>query len=211
MGKVMMGRLALVPALAGVLCGCQQEKVYQLSPTAAEAALVGSRIPAIAFGMAAHCGPGVEIPGGVAWHISHRTAAPQGHQEFVVLTAKFSPSGDGTQVAVDVEPSATANKDAFAKGMAEKPAVANMFRAIVSEQVDAALSKRDFEFANIRGSMALAMVSMMPEIRQQMDRQTDDYQRAERQKVDDAYRTAGPGSGVPSGYGTQTAPSNPWK
>ena len=86
-----------------------------------------------------------------------------------------------------------------------------MFRAIVSEQVDAALSKRDFEFANIRGSMALAMVSMMPEIRQQMDRQTDDYQRAERQKVDDAYRTAGPGSGVPSGYGTQTAPSNPWK
>ena len=191
-----VARVALVSALALGLCSCGQEKAYPDTVEAAQAALVGSTIPDIAFGMSAHSEPAIAIPGGVEWFISRDqsgsegSASPGSPKRLLVLTARFEPvsGGSGIRVAVDVEPATSAQAPAFAKGMGQKPAVAAMFRSITSEQVDATLSHRDFNFANIRQSMALATVSMLPEISNQMDSAAEEFHRRDRENVDDAYR-----------------------
>jgi hypothetical protein len=189
-----VSRLALVPALALGLYACAQEKTYPVTVEAAQAALVNTEIPGIAFGMSAHSEPAIAIPGGVEWFISRdqsgseASASPASQKHLLILTAQFDPVSGGTRVAVDVKPGSSAQASAFAKGMEQKPAVAAMFRSIASEQVDATLSHRDFNFANIRQSMALATLSMMPEISNQMDSAAEEFHRADRERVDNAYR-----------------------
>ena len=64
-----LGPLAAL-ALLAALAGCQQGRVYPLSPDAARSALVGSTIPDMAFGKQAHSSPGEATPDGVAWMVS---------------------------------------------------------------------------------------------------------------------------------------------
>lgn len=82
--------------------------------------------------MAAYSDPGQAVPGGVAWHIfrfsnGSASVGPAGSEgELLVLTARVSAASGGSAIAVDVAPSAGANAQAFAKGMASKPAIASM-------------------------------------------------------------------------------------
>jgi len=192
--------------LAASLTACgQQPKTYTVTPDAAKEALVDTTIPDIAFGKAAHGAPAVATETGVAWSIQagasedsvtegasrdRGTADRSGH-EIMVLTAALVPLDGRTQVTVNIESPEGGDPDGARKLDKQKPQIANLWRSIAREQVDAVLTHRKFEFANIQGGMAVAIVSELPNISKQADNAVKASERQEIEKIHDAYRAAG--------------------
>jgi hypothetical protein len=186
-----------------VLAGCgQQSTVYSVAPDAARHDLVGTRIPDMAFGMSAHVEPAVATADGVAWHVIVSADTPAiGHdvmmtmpdgtpgREVMVLSAMLARSDKGTLVTIEIRPALGADRNAFDKTMNNQPAVAGMFRAIASEAVDAGLSHRPFEVKNISARIAIATLSMLPQIRQKMDEAARAFEQRDLDTIHNAYRT----------------------
>jgi len=193
MGAVMGRRCrGLAALLLLVLAGCgQQGTVYAVSPDDARRDLVGTHIPDMAFGMSAHAEPAVSTVDGVEWHIVRAedgaTIGDGGH-EIMVLSATLAPSGGSTLVTIAIRPAAGIDKAVFDKNMNDNPAVADMFRAIAQEAVDAGLAHREFEFANVSAHIAAATISMLPQISQQMDDAARAFEKHDQDTIDDAYR-----------------------
>jgi hypothetical protein len=179
------------------LTGCGQGKVYPLSSDAARSALVGTTIPDIAFGKSAHSGPGEAVADGVAWTVllgsDEDAALPgDGHDSGVMkLTAKLAPASGGVEVSVDIDPPAGADPKRLAEAESQRPAVFSYFRTVAREQVDAVLTRRAFNFAAVSGDMAVATVSMLPDIRKQMDDAEAAYERQDQETIHRAYDAAG--------------------
>jgi predicted small lipoprotein YifL len=185
-------------ALLAALAGCHQGKVYPLSPDAARSALVGTTIPDMAFGKSAHSDPGEATADAVAWRIVRgpaEEAGPpgEGDDEMMKLTATLAPVPGGVEVSVDIGARPGADPQAVAKALSQKPAVERYFRTIAREQVDSVLTRRPFRFEAISGDMAVAMVSMLPEIRKQMDDAAAAYERRDTETIHHAYDAAGQG------------------
>jgi hypothetical protein len=108
--------------------------------------------------------------------------------EVLVLTATLAPSGGSTLVTVDIRPAAGVDKTAFDKNMNDNPAVADLFKAIAREAVDAGLAHRQFAFANVSTQIAAATVSMLPQISQQMDDAAREFEKRDQDTMDGAYR-----------------------
>ena len=183
-----LAALLLLVALAG--CG-QQGTVYAVAPDDARRDLVGTRIPDMAFGMSAHAEPAVSTTDGVEWHIvrgEDAAAIGDGGHEIMVLSATLAPSGGSTLVTIAIRPAAGIDRAVFDKNMNDNPAVADMFRAIAQEAVDAGLAHRDFEFANVSAHIAAATISMLPQISQQMDDAARAFEKHDQDTMDDAYR-----------------------
>jgi len=184
--------LAVISLL--VLAGCGRHgTVYAVATDAARQDLVGTIIPDLAFGNSAHAEPAVGTADGVEWHIvrgDDAAALPGGtpSREIMVLSATLANADEGTLVSVDVKPAAGVDSKAFEQNMSDNPAVADMFRAIAREAVDAGLSHRPFEFGNVSAQIAMATVSMLPQITQQMDEAARAYEQRDRDTIDDAYR-----------------------
>lgn len=180
--------MMFVPALALGLCACSREKTYPVTVEAAQAALEDSKIPDAAFGSEIYSGTATAIPGGVEWPIGLDQSGSKGSgsganpKYVMILAARFIPAAGGIKVAVDLKPPSSGEAEAFAKRMAGRPAVATMYRTITSEQVDAALSHRDFDLANIRQSKALASLAMFPQVNDDMDREVEEFHRRERER-----------------------------
>jgi hypothetical protein len=187
-------------AILAALTGCDQGKTYSMSPEAARSALAGTTIPDIAFGKSAHTAPGeATADGGVAWTIvlgSAEEGAPSADgdsSEVMKLAAKLTPASSGVEVSVDIEPRSGVDPKLLAKAMAQRPAVVRYFRTVAREQVDAVLTHRDFSFPAVSGDMALATVSMLPDIRKQMDEEAAAYERRDLDTVHRAYDLAAQG------------------
>jgi hypothetical protein len=193
MGTVMartLGAAALLLLVALAGCG-QQGTVYAVAPDDARRDLVGTRIPDMAFGMSAHAEPAVSTADGVEWHVirgEDGAVIGDGGHEIMVLTATLAPSGGSTLVTVAIRPAAGIDKAVFDKNMDDNPAVADMFRAIAQEAVDAGLAHREFEFANVSAHIAAATISMLPQISQQMDDAARAFEKRDQDTMDDAYR-----------------------
>ena len=212
-----MSRRALLPALAltvtATLAGCHRAAgvVYPLTPHQARQALIGQTIPDYAFGMSAYTDPAAAAPAGVEWHVipdspaDGRSAAAKPDRPLLVLTATVAPDPAGSRISVDVAPAPGADVARFDQAIAAKPAVRAMFVAIGVEAVDAALNHRKFAFSHIRAPTAIAMASMLPEIRQQFDRAAEADERRDRDNIDAAY---GPAGAAPT---ATTGTVNPWK
>ena len=196
---VSIGLRAAALVVMASLTGCQQGKVYSLSPDAARSALVGSTIPDIAFGKTAHSGPGEATAEGVAWTIMRGPgedgALPNDGDdgEVMKLAAKLEPASGGVEVSVDIDPPSGADPKRLAEANSQRPAVFRFFRTVAREQVDSVLTHRAFSFAAVRGDMAIATVSMLPEIRKQLDDAAAADERHDQETMHRAYDAAGRG------------------
>lgn len=182
--------------LSLALCACgRQGTVYAVQPKAASDTLVGMRIPDLAFGDMAHAEPAEATPDGVAWRVvrGSQEMPEEGDSDHTVLllSATLAQVDGGTLVSVSLKPPPGGDKAAFDSTIGGHPAVADMFRAIASEAVDAGLTHRAFAFANIRTSILLATVSMLPEIRQKLDDTAKASEQRDRDTLDNAYREDG--------------------
>lgn len=213
MRRTLLPTLALTAVVMATLPGCHRAAgvVYPLTPHQARQALVGQTIPDFAFGMSAWTEPATAVPGGVEWRIvpdspaDGRSGAAASDRPIMVLTATVAPDPAGSRISVDVAPAPGADVARFNQAIAAKPAVRAMFVAIGAEAVDAALNHRKFAFSHIRAPMAIAMASMLPEIREQFDRAAEADERRDRDNIDAAY---GPAAATPTA--SQRA-VNPWK
>jgi hypothetical protein len=194
MGSVMGRSWSFAAVLLLALTGCGREgTVYAVAPDEARRDLVGTNIPDMAFGMSAHAEPAVATADGVEWHVvrgEDGSGLPDGGptHEIMVLSATLAPSGESTLVTIAIRPAAGVDKTVFDKNMSDNPAVADMFRAIASEAVDAGLAHRRFEFANISAQIATATISLLPQISQQMDDAAREFEKRDQDTMDEAYR-----------------------
>ena len=193
-------RVAAALAVLAALTGCGQGKVYPLSPDAARSALVGASIPDIAFGKAAHSGPGEATAQGVEWTIV-RGPAEDGEppddgdrSEVMKLTAKLAPASGGVEVSVDIGPPSGADPKLLAKGVAERPAMFQYYRTVAREEVDSVLTHRAFNFGAVSGDMAIAVFSALPDIRKQLAESEAADDRRDQETMHRAYDAAGQGS-----------------
>ena len=179
---------------------------------------MGTKIPGLAFGYAVHTGAGVATGDGVAWYVQqgpdndpdgpHFAPTP----DIMRLTATLKPAkGGGTEVSVAIQPVAGTDVARFERLLTQRPAIAGMFRSITSEQVDAALTNRAFNFANVRQNIAVAMISMLPEIRKSMDKAGDEFEHRDRETVENAYRADGHSDPYATTSSATAAPANPWQ
>jgi len=193
----MRGLLAPLAGLAGLflLTGCGSSgTTYAVTPEAARHALDGTTIPDLAFGGEAHAEPASPIGDGMVWQIDRGPQDTETSEPILLLVAKLAPVRGGTEVTVDVQPAAGTNQAAFDQTITRQPAVHDLFAAIASEAVDARLAHRAFDLGRIRTQMAVAALSMLPQIQDQVDRAAAAHEQQERNAVDDAYRAAGLGA-----------------
>jgi hypothetical protein len=110
------------------------------------------------------------------------------------LAAKLAPASGGVAVSVDIDPPSGGDPKRLADAMSQRPAVFGYFRTVAREQVDAVLTHRAFSFAAVSGDMAVATVSMLPDIRKQLDDAAAAYERQDQETIHHAYDAAGQGS-----------------
>ena len=184
-------------ALLTMLAACDDTKHYPASTDAARAMLVGTTIPDIAFGNSAHSGPGEATAEGVQWAVEVGPADGSGAElehgigdKVMMLKARLVAAGDGTDVTVDLTPPPQVDPAKFRALFDQHPGMDGMFRNIVQEQADSVLTNRPFSYANISASMALAVLSELPNIRQQLDEDRKVYEQHERDTIDHAYDAA---------------------
>lgn len=179
-------------ALLTMLAACGDATHYSTSTDAARAKLVRTTIPDIAFGSSAHSGPGEATVDGVQWAVEMGSAdGLAGNGDTVMLLkAKLVAAGDGTDLTVDLTPPPHVDPAKFKALFDQHPGMDGMFRNIVQEQADSVLTNRPFSYANVSASMALAVLSELPNIRQQLDEDRKVYEQHERDTIDHAYDAA---------------------
>jgi len=184
-------------ALLTMLAACDDTNHYPTSTDAARAKLVGTTIPDIAFGGSAHSGPGEATADGVQWAVEIGPADGLGGDpvqgtgdKVMMLKAKLVAAGDGTDLTVDLTPPPDVDPAKFKALFDQHPGMDRMFRNIVQEQADSVLTNRPFSYANVSASMALAVLSELPNIRQQLDDDRKVYEQHERDTMDQAYDAA---------------------
>jgi hypothetical protein len=184
-------------ALLTMLAACDGTNHYPTSTDAARAKLVGTTIPDIAFGGSAHSGPGEATADGVQWAVE--IGPPDGlggdpvqgiGDKVMMLKAKLVAAGDGTDLTVDLTPPPDVDPAKFKALFDQHTGMDGMFRNIVQEQADSVLTNRPFSYANVSASMALAVLSELPNIRQQLDDDRKVYEQHERDTMDQAYDAA---------------------
>ena len=183
-------------ALLTMLAACDGTKHYPTSTDAARAKLVRTTIPDIAFGSSAHSSPGEATADGVQWAVEVGPGDGSGDDpvhgigdKVMMLKAKLVAAGDGTDLTVDLTPPPHVDPAKFKDLFDQHPGMDGMFRNIVQEQADSVLTNRPFSYANVSGSMALAVLSELPNIRQQLDDDRKVYEQHERDTIDHAYDT----------------------
>ena len=184
-------------ALLTMLAACDDTKHYPTSTDVARAKLVGTTIPDIAFGASAHSGPGEATAEGVQWAVEVGPGDGSGGDsvhdigdEVMILKARLVAAGDGIDLTVDLTPPPHVDPEKFKALFDQHPGMDGMFRNIVQEQADSVLTNRPFSYANISASMALAVLSELPNIRQQLDEDRKVYEQHERDTIDHAYDAA---------------------
>ena len=195
--RTLRSRSLAALALLTMLAACSDTKHYPTSTDAARAMLVGTTIPDIAFGKSAHSGLGEATADGVQWAVEIGSADGLGDDpvhgigdKVMMLKAKLAAAGDGTDLTVDLTPPPHVDPAKFKALFDQHPGMDGMFRNIVQEQADSVLTNRPFSYANVSGSMALAVLSELPNIRQQLDEDRKIYEQHERDTIDHAYDAA---------------------
>ena len=183
-------------ALVATLAACDRAQRYATTPEVARARLAGTVIPDIAFGKAAHGGPGEVTADGVRWAVKNGFAdaaagvsAPDAAAT-LFLRAKVAASGEGTEVTVDLAPPPGVDAARLQALFDQHPAMAKLFRSVAAEQVDSVLTARPFSFSNIRATMALAVVAELPNIREQMNEADEAIDERDRDTMHRAYDQA---------------------
>lgn len=167
-----------------VACAAPQTD-YAVKPEQARAALEYTTIPAAALGGGVHTTSGRIVGNDVLWY-----AETDGGVRVLQLWARLTPSEIGTHVAVELQADGGKLSGGIAKNLAKRPAVAGMFRALVREQVDAALTGREFAVANVNGEIGMALAGSEPELEAGLRAGIEADRRERLSTIDKAYNAA---------------------
>jgi hypothetical protein len=173
--------------MAGLLAACGDGKSYPISANDVTNKLLASKPPMFVFGSS---GANVMVTQGAGGAV--RWTVLQSGKQVMRLVATITPDGDNaSSVAVSVEPPDNDAKTAIGKNLAENPAIVNLYRSAMVEQIDARLNNREFDMSKIRGQMAAAAIATMPKIQQsamQAAQDSSEMERDMRQRAaDEAY------------------------
>ena len=179
-------------ASLSLLSGCGSSwATYSVTPDQARHVLEGTTIPDLAFGGEAHAEPARATVDGVVWQIDRGASDASASEPLLLLVAKLAPAQGSTAVSVDVQPAPGTDRAAFDKTVIGQPAVHDLFVAIASEAADAGLAHRAFDLGRIHAQMALAALTMLPQMQDEVDSAAAAHEQQERNAVDEAYRAAG--------------------
>lgn len=157
--------LALLASVALAACG-EPGEVYPLSEAEVVAKLKQSDMPPGIFGSAA---PDARVSrdtdGNVVWIVSQRGKRLM---RFVAYTEAVD--AENTRVAVEVFGPNDNPEDPINKRFAEHSEIIDLYRDAMTEQVDATLEGRDYEFSRIAGSMMRAAAANAGNIANDMDK-----------------------------------------
>ncbi len=110
--------------------------------------------------------------------------------ETLRLTATTSAARGGTQVAVDVLPPVSTNRDKVNNMLDEHPEYRDLYGSALAEQVDAKLSNRLFSIANVSRAATRVMLHAAPQIaalRKSVDEEHERRAQEERRRYDSLY------------------------
>lgn len=186
-----MRRAALVAlAAAALLAGCgdaSRGETYAIAPADLREALLDTDAPIGVLGSEA-----------VDWKTS-----PSGDdavlwmvlgtddKELLRFTATVVPVGQGARVDVAVLPPESALKDRVAKGLAENGSVRDLYRLAMTEEIDAKLEHRGFDFSRIAGATMQAAAANMGSISDRMDKAGAEFRKRDEENIARAYREEG--------------------
>jgi hypothetical protein len=109
-------------------------------------------------------------------------------EELFSYFAELKAEGDGaTRVKVRLE-GAQGRTENYAKKLAEKPKIRDMYIIAMEERVAATLERRPFEMARIYPAMSAAAVSNMGNLQSSVDQAAEASNREARQNIEKAYR-----------------------
>lgn len=141
-----------------LLAGCAEGRRYDAAPAEARSLLATSEMPLMVFGSQALAVETVRRdPGTVLWLVLDARG-----DEMMRLVARVTAEGSGSRIVADVLPPEGRYHDRVTKGMADNPAVVDLYRKVAAEQVDAAMTGRDFSMAAITPAMMAAAIALVP-------------------------------------------------
>ncbi len=113
-------------------------------------------------------------------------AETDGGKRLLQLWVRLEQVGEGTRARVEI----AHNSAEIAANLADHPEVERMFAALVHEQVDATLTDRAFEFANVSNEVAAALRPMQPTVEAGFRAAEASDKRARAEAIDRAYNEA---------------------
>lgn len=111
-----------------------------------------------------------------------------GDDELIRFAAKLVPVDGGTRVDVEVLAPETKNKEQVTKRLAENDSVRALYHVAMTEEIDAKLENRGFDFTRISGALARATAANMGTIRKSLDEVGEADRKRSRENVDRAYK-----------------------
>jgi len=110
--------------------------------------------------------------------------------EMLRLTATTSAVKAGTQVAVEVLPPVSKDRDKVKNMLDENPAYRDLYGSALVEQIDAKLCNRPFSIANVSRAMTRVMLHAAPQIaamRKSIDEEHERTAKEDRRRYDSLY------------------------
>ena len=174
-------------------CGLADKgTTYPLQAREVRRTLLATEPPLFIFGGNADSGPALPIGNdAIRWTLR---SADNGGSLFSFVARIEDLGNQQSRVSVSVEPAEGDRKDKVAQGMADNPSIVALYQAAMEEQIDAALEKREFDFAVLQDELAGATLASMPKIGANLDEAARASQERDRKNIERAYREEAQGS-----------------
>ncbi len=198
--------LTLIAASLLAACGLADSgTTYPLQARDVRQTLLATEPPVFVFGGNAESGRGTPAgDGAVRWLLKD---AERGRSLFAFV-ARIEDLGEGqSRVSVAVEPPDGDAKGAIAQRLADNPSIVALYKAAMEEQIDAALEKREFNFAVLQDELAGATIANMPRIVASADEAARANAQRSRANIDRAYREEAQGGWNDGGSSSHTEPA----
>jgi len=163
--------------------------IYPVSAAEAHQLLQNTDVPRIIFGDA-----NVEIherdegTSQIVWEID------EGGDEQLHFTATLQPIGaNHTRVTVAVAGPDHGPHIANTKRLESSPTISNLYRRAMEEQIASVIEHRPFELTRVYPALTVAEIANLPQLSAQMDAAAADYNRRERDNMENAYAKAAAG------------------
>jgi hypothetical protein len=174
--------------LAACGLGADSGKVYPMAGKDARQTLMHIEPPLELLGStitSAHAISGGD--GTIRWALADRSRVS-------VLNLVATTKDEGPQqvrITVSLEPSKGNHHDDVAARLEQNPAVVNYFKAVMAEQIDSTLTHREFDMAAIQGQMAVAAMSLAPQMAASFDKAAKQSEASDRSNIENAYAHEG--------------------
>ena len=173
-----------------------RDPVYTIAPDQMRATLAETEVPLFVLGNSAkRSTTSQQGDNRVVW-----TVIDNDDRQWMHIVATTTPADQGIGLHLEIAPPDGPRHDEMARTIADKPAIANLYRTAMAEQIDAALNHRKFAMSHLYGAMAATITDIVPALWRSSDRTSRAAGDDDKANIAQAYaREAQP---VPSAPGT---------